>query len=48
MPNDKSLGKKLKSFAFWFLTILKLIPFYGINVITYLILFLIIDKGDDY
>ncbi|CAD8184135.1 unnamed protein product [Paramecium octaurelia] len=47
-PFDVEPGKQLRSPSFLFIKLLQVIPYYGIQVFTFLIIFLAIDKTEEY
>jgi len=47
-PVDKTIWQRMRWFSFWFLTIIKSFPFYGVSPIFLLLDFFMIDKGDEF
>jgi hypothetical protein len=47
-PYDKSYWQKTRSFSYWLITIISLVPVYGVQVIMYFIFFCLYDKTDEY
>lgn len=45
---DKSIWERFRWLSWWFIFIIKLIPFYGIQAFIYIFVFLFIDKKDEY
>lgn len=47
-PYDRSIWRQLKDPFFWILTLISLIPVFGVSQIFYLFVILLIDKSDEY
>lgn len=47
-PFDRSMWAQISWPLFWLLTGVMLFPFYGVQPIAYLVLFVLMDKGDEY
>ncbi|EGR28107.1 hypothetical protein IMG5_182920 [Ichthyophthirius multifiliis] len=47
-PYNKSFWLKIRSFSWWFILLVKLFPFYGVQSFLHIIIFLFIDKSDEW
>eukprot|EP01016_Furgasonia_blochmanni_P040021 TRINITY_DN5058_c0_g1_i2.p1 TRINITY_DN5058_c0_g1~~TRINITY_DN5058_c0_g1_i2.p1 ORF type:complete len:369 (+),score=43.53 TRINITY_DN5058_c0_g1_i2:346-1452(+) len=47
-PYDHTIWRQMKWFSWWLLLIVSLVPVYGVQQITFLLYFLMIDKRDEY
>ncbi|KNC49046.1 uncharacterized protein AMSG_05006 [Thecamonas trahens ATCC 50062] len=47
-PSDKTMWGSFKDPIWWFFSLLALVPVFGISQILYIIVFLVIDWGDEY
>jgi hypothetical protein len=48
MPYDKSIWGKIRAPSWWFLTILFAFPLFGVRQFFFLLVFLLIDRGDEF
>lgn len=47
-PVDKNIWQQMKTFSFWFWTLIPLFPFFGVNSYFFVFAFFMIDKSDEY
>src|SRR3990167_6894937 len=47
-PVDVSIWKSIKSFSWWFLLLIEIFPYYGVQAAFKLIYFLLMDKNDEF
>ncbi|KAL4465854.1 hypothetical protein ABPG74_004091 [Tetrahymena malaccensis] len=47
-PVDMTIWKRMRTFSYWLLTLISLIPFYGIQQALYFFAFLCMDTGDEF
>ena len=48
MPADRSIWYRLKTFGFWLFTVIQIMPFYAVQPLFRLLIWLMMDKSDEF